>query len=99
MAAYTVARLAAEWGCSRMHIYNLIDVGKLKSFSISQDDSAVNKNGVPSRKGTRILEQEVKRWEDEQRRTATASETLSSDDTRASGSQISKLAKSGSVRA
>ncbi len=50
--AYSVKALADRWDCSQRHIYKLIDSGRLRSFSIGS-----------SRKGTRISDEEVVRWE------------------------------------
>jgi len=50
--AYSVKSLASRWDCSQRHIYKLIESGRLRSFSIAD-----------SRKGTRISDEEVSRWE------------------------------------
>lgn len=50
--AYSVKALAEKWECSPKHIYNLIHRGHLKSFSIGL------------RRGTRITDKEVERWEE-----------------------------------
>ncbi|CCB64421.1 conserved protein of unknown function [Hyphomicrobium sp. MC1] len=52
--AYTVKALAEHWSCSPKHVYNLIDAGQLHPFYIGK------------RRGTRISEGEVERWEKSQ---------------------------------
>jgi excisionase family DNA binding protein len=66
--AYSVARLAEEWGCSRRSVYTLIDEGKLHAFSIGK-------------RGMRISEDEKTRWERESGK-STETETVPSDDAR-----------------
>lgn len=63
--AHTVKSLAEHWRCSRRHVYNLIDTGQLKAFSIGT-------------RGKRISDEEVERWEKSERE-ATPTETLPSD--------------------
>lgn len=67
--AYTVKRLATDWGCSARTIYSLIDAGDLVAFSIGK-------------RGLRISEDEVQRWQNaNSRRTKTENSPLDSDGT------------------
>ena len=69
--AYSVKRLAEKWECSERHIYNLIASGHLESFSIG------------TRRGTRISDEEVSKWESKQK-CLTETEKLPSDNQMAS---------------
>lgn len=65
--AYSVKRLSQLWDCSPKHIYNLIDEGKLRAFSIG-------------RRGLRVSVDEVERWERENGLSRTETAITSSAD-------------------
>lgn len=48
---FTPATLAARWGCSRRHVYALIDAGKIEAFRLG------------ARRGVRIRAEVVETWE------------------------------------
>lgn len=73
--AYSVKALAERWDCSQRQIYKLIDSGQLRAFRIAT-----------SRKGTRISEEEVTRWESGDSPAHTGAETSGSDSPMAGGS-------------
>ena len=56
MPAYTAKSLAAHWSCSVRQIYDLIEEGELTAFGIGK-------------RGLRITEEEVRRWEGRDART------------------------------
>ena len=47
---WSVKKLAERWDCSPRHVYNLIDAGKLRAFSIGE-------------RSLRITDEERARWE------------------------------------
>lgn len=63
--AYSVKRLAELWGCSPKQVYNLIDQGKLRAFSIGK-------------RGLRVTVEEVERCERERELSRTGTATSSS---------------------
>lgn len=82
---YSVKALAERWQCSPRHIYDLIDAGKLSTFSIG------------SKRGTRISDAEVERWESGEKR-HTETETSSSGSREDGGLPIGAIRALASVR-
>jgi len=68
LRAYSVKRLAELWDCSPKHIYELIDEGHLRAFSIGK------------KRGLRVSIEEVERWERENGRSRTETATTSLGD-------------------
>lgn len=80
--AHSVKSLAKRWDCSRKTVYNLIDAGNLRAFSIGP-------------RGTRITDEEIERWEGLQN---TVAETLASDVRADIGLQTGAIRALASVR-
>ena len=84
---FTVQTLAAKWSCSAKHIYELIESGKLKHFKIGET------------RGIRISDDEVKRWEGQEKDAKHTDPEMSSlAGQPAIGRRISRLAKLSNVR-
>lgn len=81
--AYSVATLAKKWECSPDTIYALINSGALQSFRLGR------------KRGIRIAEAEVLRWEESRH---TQLETAGSPGTADIGLPTSVLAKIARVR-
>lgn len=80
---YTVQDLAAAWSCSTGQVYALIRRGELRAFRIGR------------RRGLRITQGEVDRWEEESAKRLVESEELSSEtDTPFSGTSPVGLSRS-----
>lgn len=68
--AWSVSELAEHWRTGPRQIYDLIDLGLIKTFSISRCGlaAAANDDSTPKRvrdRGTRITDAERLRWERE----------------------------------
>lgn len=83
--AYTVKGLAEKWECSPKHVYNLIHSGHLRCFSIG------------TRRGTRISDKEVERWE-ESEKNLIGTETSRSDGQMGGGLPTTAMAALANVR-
>lgn len=81
---FSVKTLAERWGCSKQHIYDLIDEGKLRTFSLGD-------------KLTRIAAEEVARWEASTTRQPTDSES-SKDASSSPGARTASDAAFASAR-
>lgn len=83
--AYTVSALADRWQCSEQHVYNLIKSGALTTFQIG------------TRRGTRISEDEITRWESGKKK-ATATAASHSENQPDGGLPTGAMAALASVR-